>query len=66
MIEVFKFGNHSILGMSGTYYKEFKTHQIIMTLAIFHLIIEIPKNGFKLGFQIGNHQLYAKIDIGID
>ena len=66
MIEIFKIGDHVTAGISTTYFKGLKTYQTIITLAIFHFIISIPKNGIRLGFQIGNHELHIKLSVGID
>jgi hypothetical protein len=66
MKEIFKYGNHLILGTSLVYIEPIKAYSFMATLLLIHLTLDYRKNGIKVGFSIGDHGLYFRFQIGLN
>tara|TARA_Y100000593_G_scaffold19470_1_gene38940 strand:+ start:57 stop:257 length:201 start_codon:yes stop_codon:yes gene_type:complete len=66
MKEIFKYGDHLILGASLIYIEPIKNYSFMATLLLMHLTLDYRKNGIKLGFSIGDHGLYLRFQIGLN
>ena len=68
MQSIFKFGNHFIGGISLMHIKLANTYSLLITFMLLHLNIDIlhyPQYGFRVGFSVGNGEIFFKIQAGI-
>jgi hypothetical protein len=69
MKEIFKLGNHIILGISLVYVEFIKSYQFMASFLLIHFIINyrIGKNkSLKIGIRIGDHGLFTKLEVGLN
>ena len=64
MENIFKFGDHSIAGISLTYIKPANAYSLLVTFMLLHLTIDMLHYGFRVGFSIGNGEVFFKIQAG--
>ena len=65
MESIFKFGNHFIGGISLMYIKPANTYTLLVTFMLLHLTVDILHYGFRIGFSIGDGEIFFKIQTGI-
>ena len=68
MESIFKFGNHFLGGISLTHIKLANVYTLLVTFMLFHLTIDMyhhPKYGFRIGFSVGDGEVFFKIQTGI-
>ena len=64
MENIFKIGNHFLGGISLIYIESLKTYSLLVTFMLLHLEIDILHYGFRIGFSIGNGEVFFKIQTG--
>ena len=65
MESMFKFGNHFIGGISLMYIKPANTYTFLATFMLLHLTIDIMHYGLRVGFSVGDGEIFFKIQTGI-
>ena len=65
MQSIFKFGNHFLGGISLIYIKPINTYSLLVTFMLLHLTVDILHYGLRIGFSIGNGEVFFKIHTGI-
>ena len=66
MKRIFKYGDHIILGASLIYIEYTKIYTFMITLFLVHLTIDYNKESVRVGVSIGDHQLYLRLQIGLN
>ena len=61
---IFKIGNHFLGGISLIYIESLKTYSLLITFILLHLSLDILNNGIRIGFSIGNGEVFFKIQAG--
>ena len=64
MHSMFKFGNHFLGGISLVYIKPVNTYSLLITFICLHLVIDILHYGIRIGFSIGDGEIFFKIQAG--
>ena len=64
MKSIFKFGNHFIGGISLMYIKPANTYSLLVTFMLLHLTIDILNYGIRVGFSIGDGEIFFKVQAG--
>ena len=64
MENIFKLGDHFLAGISLTYIKPADTYSLLVTFMLLHLEIDMLHYGFRIGFSIGNGEVFFKIQTG--
>ena len=64
MEHIFKVGNHFLAGISLIYIESLKTYSLLVTFMLLHFTIDILNCGIRLGFSIGNGEVFFKIQAG--
>ena len=62
---MFKFGNHFIGGISLMYIKPVNTYSLLITFMLLHLNIDMLHYGLRVGFSIGDGEIFFKVQTGI-
>ena len=65
MKSIFKFGNHFIGGISLMYIKPSNAYSLLITFMLLHLTIDILNYGIRVGFSIGDGEIFFKVQTGI-
>ena len=64
MENIFKIGDHFFAGVSLMYIKPADAYSLLVTFMLLHLSIDILHYGFRIGFSIGNGEVFFKIQTG--
>ena len=64
MESIFKVGNHFLGGISLVYIEPLKTYSLLVTFMLLHFTIDILNCGIRVGFSIGNGEVFFKIQTG--
>ena len=64
METILKIGNHFLGGISLIYIEPLKAYSLLVTFMLLHLTIDVLHNGFRIGFAIGNGEVFFKIQAG--
>ena len=64
MHTMFKFGDHCLAGISMMYIEPAKTYSLLVTFMLLHLTIDMLHYGFRIGFSIGNGEVFFKVQAG--
>jgi hypothetical protein len=62
---IFKIGDHFLAGISLMYIKPANAYSLLVTFMLLHLSIDMLHYGFRIGFSIGNGEVFFKIHTGI-
>ena len=65
MHTIFKFGDHCLAGISLMYIKPANAYSLLVTFTLLHLSIDMLHYGFRIGFSIGDGEVFFKIHTGI-
>ena len=65
MHNIFKLGNHFLCGISFMYIEPAKTHTLLITFMLLHLTIDVMDYGLRIGFSIGDGEIFFKIQAGM-
>tara|TARA_R100000501_G_C2542607_1_gene60700 strand:- start:335 stop:538 length:204 start_codon:yes stop_codon:yes gene_type:complete len=61
---MFKFGNHFLGGISLVHIKSINTYSLLITFICLHVSIDVLNYGFRIGFSIGDGEIFFKIQAG--
>ena len=64
MKHIFKVGNHFLGGISLIYIEPIKVYSLLLTLLALHMTIDVLNYGFRIGFSIGDGEVFFKIQAG--
>ena len=64
MHTMFKFGDHCLAGISMMYIEPAKTYSLLVTFMLLHLTIDILNRGIRIGFAIGDGEIFFKVQAG--
>jgi len=64
MEHIFKVGNHFLAGISLIYIESLKTYSLLVTFMLLHLTIDILNRGIRIGFAIGDGEIFFKVQAG--
>ena len=64
MKHIFKVGNHFLAGISLIYIEPLKAYSLLVTFMLLHLTIDILNRGIRIGFAIGDGEIFFKIQAG--
>ena len=64
MKHIFKVGNHFLAGISLIYIESLKTYSLLVTFMLLHLTIDILNRGIRIGFAIGDGEIFFKVQAG--
>ena len=64
MHSMFKIGNHFLGGISLMYIKPANAYSLLVTFMLLHLSIDMLHYGFRIGFSIGNGEVFFKVQAG--
>ena len=64
MKHIFKVGNHFLAGISLIYIESLKTYSLLVTFMLLHLTIDILNLGIRIGFAIGDGEIFFKVQAG--
>ena len=64
MENIFKIGNHFLGGISLIYIESLKTYSLLVTFMLLHLTIDILNRGIRIGFAIGDGEIFFKVQAG--
>ena len=64
MQNIFKIGNHFLGGISLIYIKPINTYSLLITFICLHISIDVLNYGFRIGFSIGDGEIFFKIQAG--
>ena len=65
MRNIFKIGNHFLGGISLIYIEPLKAYSLLVTFMLLHFTLDILNCGIRVGFSIGNGEVFFKIHTGI-
>ena len=65
MHTIFKFGDHCLAGISLMYIKPANAYSLLVTFMLLHFTIDILNCGIRVGFSVGNGEVFFKIHTGI-
>ena len=63
---IFKLGTHNIFGISLADIKPLRIRNFWITFLFVHFTIQYNRNKFRVGFMVGNRQMYFKIHVGLE
>jgi len=61
---IFKVGDHFLGGISLIYIESLKTYSLLVTFMLLHLTIDILNRGIRIGFAIGDGEIFFKVQAG--
>ena len=64
MEHIFKIGDHFLAGASLVYIKPANAYSLLVTFMSLHLTIDMLHYGFRIGFSIGNGEVFFKVQAG--
>ena len=64
MKHIFKAGNHFFGGISLIYIEPLKAYSLLVTFMLLHLTIDILNRGIRIGFAIGDGEIFFKVQAG--
>ena len=64
MESIFKVGNHFLGGISLIYIEPLKAYSLLVTFMLLHFTLDILNYGIRVGFSIGNGEVFFKIQAG--
>ena len=64
MQSMFKLGNHFLGGISLMYIKPINTYSLLVTFMLLHLTVDILHYGLRIGFSIGDGEVFFKVQAG--
>ena len=63
--EYLQLGEHSLAGITFSYYEQLKIYMLMFTFCFMHFTIDFNKKSLRLSFSIGDAQVYAKFTLGL-
>ena len=66
MKDIFRLGDHTICGISLTYVKFNQLYMFMITLLLIHCTFHISTTTFRIGISIGDHEVFVRINLGIN
>ena len=64
MENIFKIGDHFLAGISLMYIKPANAYSLLVTFMLLHFTIDILNCGIRVGFSVGNGEVFFKIQAG--
>ena len=64
MESIFKVGNHFLGGISLIYIESLKAYSLLVTFMLLHFSLDILNCGIRIGFSIGNGEVFFKVQAG--
>jgi len=65
MHTMFKFGDHCLAGISMMNIEPAKTYSLLVTFMLLHITIDILNYGFRIGLNIGDGEIFFKLQTGV-
>ena len=64
MENIFKIGDHFLAGISLMYIKPANAYSLLVTFMLLHFTLDILNYGIRVGFSIGNGEVFFKVQAG--
>ena len=64
MENIFKIGDHFLAGISLMYIKPTNAYSLLVTFMLLHFTLDILNYGIRVGFSIGNGEVFFKVQAG--